>query len=102
MGKYAVLKIKGKQYKVAEGMELLVDKLNDTKVEAEVLLFSDGKNVKVGKPKVSDVKVVFKVLKDEEKGEKIEIYKYKSKSRYRKHTGFRPKYSRILVEKISA
>ncbi len=102
MNKYAVVRIGGRQYKVEEGKELLVDKLIDIKgFETEVLMFVDGEKVKVGKPVLKDVKVALKVVTELEKGEKIEIYKFKAKSRYRKHTGFRPQYARLLVEKIS-
>ncbi|MBU0570160.1 50S ribosomal protein L21 [Patescibacteria group bacterium] len=100
MSKYAVIKIQGSQYKVAEGEEILVDKLGDKKPEADVLLVCDGGKVKIGKPKVEDAKVKFKVITEEEKGKKLTIQKYKAKSRYRKKHGFRPKYTRLLVEKI--
>lgn len=99
--KYAVMRLNGRQYKVEEGQELLVDKMNDIKLTPEILLVVDGEKVKVGKPILKDAKVTLKILKDVEKGEKIEIYHFKAKSRYRKHTGFRPQYTRILVEKIS-
>ncbi|HTK03629.1 MAG TPA: 50S ribosomal protein L21 [Alphaproteobacteria bacterium] len=102
MEKYAIVRIGGKQYKAQEGKELLVDKIVDlTKIDPEVLLFTDGKEVKVGTPVLSDIKVKLKVVTEVEKGEKLEIYKFKSKSRYRKHTGFRPQYTRLLVEKIA-
>ncbi len=102
MDKYAVVRIGGKQYKAQEGKELLVDKIVDlTKIEPEVLLFVDDGKVKVGTPVLSDVKVKLKVVTEVEKGEKLEIYKFKAKSRYRKHTGFRPQHTRLLVEKIS-
>lgn len=102
MKKYVVLRIGGRQYKVSEGEELLVDKLtNPKKVEPEVLLFSDDGKVKIGKPAVKDVAVKVKVLSEVEKGEKIDVYKFKAKSRYRRHTGFRPQYTRLLVEKIT-
>lgn len=102
MDKYAVVRIGGKQYKAIEGKELLVDKIVDlAKIEPEVLLVKDGKEVKVGTPVLTDEKVTVKVVTDVEKGEKLEIYKFKAKSRYRKHTGFRPQYTRLLVEKIS-
>lgn len=97
---YAVVKIKGHQYKVLEGQEILVDRIPDGKVEADILLVSKDGKIKVGKPVVKDVKVTIKVL-GEEKGEKIDVYKYKSKSRYRRHTGFRPQYTRLLIQKIS-
>jgi large subunit ribosomal protein L21 len=100
--KYAVIRIKNQQYKVSEGEELLVDKLGTDKPEVTVLLVSDGKKVKIGKPEVKDAKVKIKILKDEEKGKKLHIQTFKAKSRYRRKVGFRPLYSRILVEKITS
>lgn len=98
--KYSVIKYQGHQYKVVEGQELLIDKLLD-KSEPEVLLFVDKGKTKIGKPVLKDVKVKVKVLSELEKGEKIDIYKFKAKSRYRRHTGFRPQYTKLLIEKIS-
>jgi large subunit ribosomal protein L21 len=101
MDKFAVIRIQGKQYRVSEGQEILVDKMNDLKVEPEVLLFVDGDKVEVGKPVLKTAKVTVKVIKDVEKGEKVDIFKYKAKSRERRHVGFRAQYTRLLVEKIS-
>ncbi len=98
--KYAVLKIAGKQYKVTEGEELLVNKINDTKVASEVLLVVDGEKVHLGKPLVEGAKVVLKLETPEVKGEKLYISKYKAKSRYRRRTGFRQVYSKIKVDSI--
>ena len=100
MKKYAIIKLQGHQYQVSEKDEILVDKLSEGK-EPEVLLFVDGDKVKVGKPVLKDVTVKIKVV-NEEKGDKIKVFKFKSKSRYRRHRGFRPQYSRILIEKISS
>lgn len=102
MSKYAVLRIKGHQYKVSEGEEVLVDYLGEEKPEVEVLMVADGEDVKVGKPVLKDAKVQVKVLKELEKGEKIDVRKYKSKSRYKKHIGFRAFLTRLLIEKITA
>lgn len=100
--KYAVIRLGGKQYKVSVGEELVVDKILDLKhIEPEPLLVVDGDKVQIGKPILSDVKVKVKVLAGEEKGKKIEIFKFKAKSRYRRHTGFRPKYTRLLIESIN-
>jgi large subunit ribosomal protein L21 len=100
--KYAVVRLTGKQYRVSEGQEILVDKIKDTKkIEYEVLLMVDTGKVKVGKPVVKDSKVDFEVLQDMEKGDKVSIFKYKSKSRYRKRAGFRAKLTRLLIKKIS-
>lgn len=99
--KYAVVRLQGKQFRVSEGDEILVGKMADLKTEPEVLLFIDGEKIKIGKPTLKDVKVKLKVLAEMEKGEKIEVYKFKAKSRYRKHIGFRPQYTRLLVQAIS-
>ena len=100
--KYAVIRLQGHQYKVSEGEEILVDKLADPKkIEAEVLLVADEGKAVVGKPAVKGAKVTLKVVKEEEKGEKIHVRKYKAKSRYRKHIGFRASLTRLLVQKIA-
>ena len=99
--KFAVIRITGKQYRVIEGQEILVDKMNDLKVTPEVLLIADGDKVEVGTPVLKDAKVTVKVLVELEKGEKVDIFKYKAKSRERRHVGFRAQYTRLLVEKIS-
>lgn len=99
-GKYAVIRLQGKQYKVTEGEEILVGRVNDTKLSPEVLLLVDGEKVTVGKPVIKDVNVSLKIVKELEKGEKVDVYHFKAKSRYKKHTGFRPQYTRVLVEKI--
>ena len=101
LDKFAVIRITGKQYRVTEGQEILVDKMNDLKVTPEVLLVADGDKVEVGTPVLKDAKVTVKVLVELEKGEKVDIFKYKAKSRERRHVGFRAQYTRLLVEKIS-
>lgn len=102
MDKFAVIRIGGKQYKVTEGQEILVDKLSDLeKIKPEVLLVVDGEKVEIGTPVLEKAKVTVKVLAELEKGEKVRIFKYKAKSRERKLKGFRAQYTRLLVEKIS-
>ncbi len=100
--KYAVIRIKGHQYKVAEGEEVLVDYLGGGTPQPDVLLVVDDEKVTVGKPVIKDAKIKIKVVAELEKGEKIDIRKYKSKSRYKKHIGFRASLTRLLVEKITA
>lgn len=100
MAKYAVVRIGGKQYKVEEGEEFLVDKLVDPKkVVSETLLVADGDKIEIGKPTLK-TEVKLKVVADMEKGEKVDVYKFKAKSRYKRHTGFRSQHTRLLVEKI--
>lgn len=98
--KYAVLRIKGHQYRVSEGEEFFVDSLKSEAPEAEVLLVAEGEDVKVGTPLVKDAKVTLKVV-GEEQGEKIYVQKYKPKSRYRRKTGHRSKLTRLKLEKIA-
>jgi large subunit ribosomal protein L21 len=99
--RYAVISLKGNQYRVSEGDEILVDKLGGEKPEADVLLVVDDEKVKVGKPKVRGAKVSLKVVEAEKKGKKLTILKYKAKSRYRRKMGFRPVYTKLQVQKIS-
>ena len=101
MAKYAVISLNGRQYRVSEGEEILVDLITGSKAEANTLLLVDGDKVSVGKPALKDAKIKFKVVTALEKGEKIEIVKYRAKSRYRRKMGFRPQVTRLLVEKIS-
>lgn len=101
MSKYAVIRLQGHQYKVAEKDEILVDLLGEKKPEAEVLMISEEGKIKLGKPVLKDNKVILKVLEPEVKGEKIYVAKYKAKSRYRRRIGFRPKYTKLLVQTIS-
>lgn len=98
--KYAIIKIQGHQYQVSEKDEFLVDYLGENKPEAEVLMTSEDGKVKLGKPTLKDVKVTLKVVTEEVKGEKIYVAKYKAKSRYRRRIGFRPKYTKLLVQTI--
>lgn len=102
--KYAVIKAGGKQYKVCEGDIVLVDRINsqtESKFDfPEVLLVRSDKATFVGDPYVSGGKVLGKILK-ETKGEKVTIAKFKAKVRYRKKKGFRPIYSKVLIESIT-
>ncbi|PIR98867.1 50S ribosomal protein L21 [Candidatus Collierbacteria bacterium CG10_big_fil_rev_8_21_14_0_10_44_9] len=102
--KYAVIKTGGKQYRVMEGQVIeveLLDSKDQTYVFEEVLLVVDGDNVKIGTPFVEGMKVYADVIADV-KGDKIEVFKYKSKSRYRKHTGHRQKYTQVKINGIGA
>lgn len=101
--KYAIFSNGGKQYKAQEGEELLLDHLNTeskTHEFSDVLLVVDEQKVSLGEPTIKGAKVAVDVLGDE-KGKKIHIVKYKSKSRYRRKTGFRHQYTRVKVAKIS-
>lgn len=102
--KYAVISSGGKQYKVSEGDELPVDKLNVTKDTSftfpQVLLVRDGENITIGTPYVDKAVVSAKVL-SEVKGKKITISKFKAKVHYRRKIGFRPVFTKVKIESIS-
>jgi len=102
---YAVVRIGGKQYKVSKGDILEVDKqdakTNGQVVLDDILLFvSDGK-VKIGNPRVDEVKIKAKVL-EHKKGKKIRVAKFKAKVRYRRVMGFRPQLTRLEIVDIES
>jgi large subunit ribosomal protein L21 len=102
--KYAVIAISGTQYIVKEDQVITVDKL-DLKPEekgtcTEVLLTVDEDKVKVGDPTVKGASVDY-VVDKEYQGEKIRVFKFKSKSRYRKTNGFRAQLTDIKITKIN-
>ena len=100
----AVFVTGGKQYTVAEGDVLFVEKLG---VEAEqtvkfdqVLAVLDGENSKVGTPVVEGAAVEAKVVKNG-KGKKITVFKYKSKKNEKKKIGHRQPYTKVEITKIA-
>jgi large subunit ribosomal protein L21 len=97
---YAIISLGGKQYRVQEGERLLVDRLPTAEGKTfhpEVLMLGgDGKFELAPKAQVT-VRVVGSPL-----GEKIRIGKYRPKSGYRRHTGFRAKLSQIEIESIGS
>ena len=102
---YAVVLTGGKQYRVQEGDVVYVEKLNaevDSTVElTEVLAVSNGEKLTVGSPMVAGAKVVAKVAA-QGKAKKITVFKYKAKKDYRKKTGHRQSYTKLVIEKIEA
>ncbi len=100
---FAVIKTGGKQYKVAEGDVLRVEKLETKGGEVvfdEVLMVVNGE-VKLGKPIVSGAKVTAKVL-EEGKGDKKIVFEFISKTRQNKKKGHRQPYTKIQITKIIA
>jgi large subunit ribosomal protein L21 len=103
---YAVVVTGGKQYKVAQGDVVYVEKLNaevDSTVELDnVLVVSkDNGELVVGKPVVEGAKVTAKVLA-QGKNKKVIVFKYKRKKDYRKKQGHRQPYTKIQIEAINA
>ena len=98
---YAVIKVGGKQYRVSEGDEIFIEKLNANKddvVTFDQVLMLDSK---VGSPYLENVSVSGIVLKNG-KAKKIRIFKYKNKSRSnRKTMGHRQPYTKVKITKIN-
>ncbi len=101
---YALVEIKGKQYKAQAGSLLKVDRI-DTEtggaVEFDsVLLVSDEKKIKIGQPYVKGAKVKAKV-EEQIKDKKILVFKYKKRKNYRRTRGHRQRYTLLRVEDIT-
>lgn len=103
--KFAVISTGGKQYKVAEGDVLKVEKISDalkagdTVVFDQVLLVDDGSTTKIGTPTVAGAKVEA-VLKEIGRNQKITVIKYKQKSRYFKKNGHRQPYFKVEIKTV--
>lgn len=102
---YALIDYKGKQFKVSEGDEIVVDRIDEevgSKVEiASVLLLKNDDTVKVGTPYVEGAKVSA-TISENFRDKKVLVYKYKSKKDYHKMYGHRQHYTRIKIDSITA
>jgi large subunit ribosomal protein L21 len=100
---YAIVETGGKQYKVSSGQTINVERLpaeEGSEVELDkVLLVADGEKVVVGTPVVPGAKVVAQSL-GEIKGDKVTVFKYKNKTRYRRKTGHRQRYTKLQIKNI--
>jgi len=100
---YALIETGGKQYKVTEGQTLVIDRLAEkegSRIKLDkVLLLADGAKVTVGKPYVDGARVMA-IVKKNSKGEKIIVFKYKAKVRYRRKNGHRQLFTRLDIDRI--
>ena len=100
----AIIVTGGKQYTVAEGDVIFVEKLNaeaeSTVKFDEVLAVLDGENTKVGTPVVEGATVEAKVVKNG-KGKKIHVLRYKAKKGEKKKIGHRQPYTKVEITKIA-
>ena len=102
---YAIIKTGGKQYRVEEGQIIKIEKLSaeegDNVEFDRILALSDDNGFKAGSPTVEGASVKGKVI-EQGKNKKIIVFKYKPKIRYRKKTGHRQPYTKVLIEDINA
>ena len=99
---YAIIATGGKQYRVSEGDVIYIEKIDaqvDSTVSFDVLLMGNDGDVKIGTPVVEGVKGEGKVV-GQIRGEKIVVYKYKSKKNYRRKQGHRQPYTKVEITKI--
>ena len=101
---YAILETGGKQYRVAEGDIIVVEKLpgeaGDVVEFDKVLLMNDGSDVKVGTPYLEGTKVFGEIV-ETGKGKKIIVFKYKSKKDYRRKQGHRQPFTSVEITSLT-
>ena len=101
---YAIVKTGGKQYKVAVGDKLNIEKLNaevGDEVELTAICVVDGEAVEADPEKAAATKVVAVVL-EQFKGEKQLVFKFKKRKNYKKLRGHRQQLTRVQIKQIGA
>ena len=101
---YAIIATGGKQYKVAEGDVIKVEKLDvedGATVTFNQVLGVSNDGMKIGNPTVEGATVTAKVI-ETAKARKVIVYKYKRKSGYHKKNGHRQYFTKVQIEKINA
>jgi large subunit ribosomal protein L21 len=102
---YAIIETGGKQYRVTQGQTVDVDNLNVIEGDAvelnKVLVIGNEKNATIGTPSIEGAKVSA-TSKGTVRGDKIIVYKFKSKVRFRKKTGHHQLFTRLAIDKIEA
>jgi len=101
----AIIKTGGKQYKVSEGTSLKVEKLagevGETLKFEEVLLVTDeqGEKIELGQPFVKGAVVEGKIL-EQGRADKVDVIKYRPKTRYRRKAGHRQMFTKVEITKV--
>ncbi|MBI2050141.1 MAG: 50S ribosomal protein L21 [Candidatus Staskawiczbacteria bacterium] len=99
----AVIKTGGKQYLVSPGDKIKVEKLDKKEGSeiafSDVLLLEKNRKLEIGTPKIKTAKVEAKILKHG-KGQKLIIFKYKAKKRYKRKIGHRQPYTEVEITAI--
>ena len=102
---YAIIGTGGKQYKVSEGDVITIERLEVEEGQSvdfdQVFTVIDGENVLIGRPLVEGAVVTGEVL-NHGRDKKIMIFKYKSKSNYRRRQGHRQPFTKICIKSITA
>ena len=99
--KIAIIKTGGKQYKVAQGQNLKIEKINaevGAVLKFPTLLIAEEENVQLGKPSLGEM-VEGKIV-EQGKGKKVSVVKFKNKIRYKKNVGHRQPFTKVEITKI--
>ncbi|PIT96979.1 50S ribosomal protein L21 [Candidatus Campbellbacteria bacterium CG10_big_fil_rev_8_21_14_0_10_35_52] len=105
MKEFAVIETGGKQYRVSKGDTIKIEKLSgeykkgDKITFDKVLLIDNGKDIEIGAPYIEKTKVIG-IFEEEGKAKKIDVIKYKAKSRYFKKRGHRQMYNKVKIESL--
>lgn len=101
---FAVIKTGGKQYRVENGQELVVEKLEGDAGDKisldEILLVNDGKKTSIGSPIVKDATVSAEII-EQKKGDKVIVFKKKRRHNYRRKKGHRQNLTVLKITNIS-
>lgn len=100
---YAIFETGGKQYKAEKGDIVFVEKLAADEgklVTFDALMVADGDDIKIGTPVVKGAKVRAKVV-EHGKADKVVVFKYKPKRKYRKKQGHRQPYTKLKVTSVA-
>ena len=99
---YAIVSTGGKQYKVAQGDVIDVEKLDaqpGDKVELDVLMLNDGATSTIEASDLEGKKVIAEVL-DQHKGQKVIVFKFKKRKRYRRTKGHRQNLTKLKIVEL--
>ena len=101
---YAIIRDRGTQYRVEEGQLLDVAEMDlepGSELVLDDVLMIGGESPRIGTPTVANARVRAEVI-GEARGEKIVVFKYRNKKRYRRRTGHRQDYTRLAIKEIIA
>ena len=100
---YAIIKTGGKQYRVQQGDTLQVEKLEGEEGSEiqfnDVLMYSDGEQIKLGEPVIENAMVKAHII-DQGKKKKIIVFKYKRRKGYKRTRGHRQHYTAVKIDSI--
>jgi large subunit ribosomal protein L21 len=103
---YAIIRDRGMQYRVEQGQVLTLDLIENAEAGSqielnEVLLVGSDDTTQVGAPLVAGALVRAEIL-GERKGDKIVVFRYRNKKRFRRRTGHRQRYTQVRINEIVA